>query len=82
MSFKQDLINNIFHSQSNFKTTAAFIVNKLFFSCNKIFIYTKHIYNFLGNICKHLVFVFWRQTNFGKFTGNPLCQSLFFIKVA
>ena len=31
---------------------------------------------------KHLPFVFWRQTNFAKFIGNHLFQSLVFIKVA
>ena len=58
MSFKQDLRNNIFYSQSSLETTAAFIVNELFFSYNKIFIYTKHIWTFLGNIYKHFVLYF------------------------
>ena len=36
--------------------------------------------HFLKKICKHLLFVFRRQTNFEKFAGNQLCQSLIFIK--
>ena len=45
-----------------------------------IYIYVL-LYTFLGNIiniCTHLPFVFWRQTNFAKFSINHLCQSLFF----
>ena len=40
------------------------------------------MYTFLGNICKHLPFVFWCQTNLAKFTENHLCQSLVVIKDA
>ena len=39
-------------------------------------------YTFLGNICRHLPFVFWRQTTSTKLKGNHLCQSLCFIQVA
>ena len=35
MPYKQDLTNNIFDHQSHYKTTAAFLVNKLFFYYNK-----------------------------------------------
>ena len=41
-----------------------------------IYIYTKHIYIFLGNICTHLLFVFWRQTNFSLISlGLYLCKT-------
>ena len=49
MCYKQDLSNNIFDSQLHFKTTAAFIVNKLFYY--KFDLYKHKTYTFVGNIC-------------------------------
>ena len=43
MSYKQDLINNIFDLQSHYKMTAAFLVNKLFLLKQVWFKYTQNI---------------------------------------
>ena len=58
--------------------TAAFVVSIFSITTSLIYVYTKHICTFLGNICTHLPFIFWSQTNFAKFAGNHLCQSFFF----
>ena len=39
------------------------------------------MYTFLGNICTHLPFLLWRQSNFAKFIENHQFQSLVFIKL-
>ena len=81
MSYKKDFVNYNSELQSHHKTSAASVMNKFYsIRASLIYTYTKHIYTFLENICTHLPFVFWCQTNFTKFIGNQLCQSFFFIK--